>query len=75
MRFSGMGRGCGARDNERGFQYSGYKPIFQCIGMGEICISCRVEIQGRGLGSAALYHVSYRGLFGGKASSPAASWG
>jgi len=44
--------------NEQGFQYSGYKPVFQCIGMGKICRSCRIEIKGRGLGSAPC-HVSY----------------
>ena len=64
MRFSGMGGGVTALGNEWGSQYSGYKPIFQCIGMEKICRSCRIEIEGRGLGSAPC-HVSYRGLFGG----------
>ena len=52
-----------------GVSNSGYKPIFQCIGMGYFCRSCRVEINGRGLGSEAPCHVSYRGLFGGKVFS------
>ena len=57
MRFSDMGGGVMVLGSERGFQYSGYKPIFQCSGMGKFC-RCRLEIKGRGLGSAPC-HVSY----------------
>ena len=59
MRFSGMGGGVMVLGNKRGFQYSGYKPIFQCIGMGNICRCCGIEIEGRGPGSTALCHVLY----------------
>ena len=45
--------------NKRGFQYSGYEPIFQWLGMGKICRCCGIEIEGRGPGSTVPCHISY----------------
>ena len=65
MRFSGMRGSCDTRGNGPDFQYSGYKPVFRCIGMRGICRFCRVEIKRWEKGSA-LCHASYRGYFGRK---------
>ena len=61
MRFSGMG-GVIPLGNERGSQYSGYRPIFQCIGMEKICRSCRIE-RLKDSGWTRRLHITYHTRF------------